>query len=87
VSAAANLFGFRAVGMAGGIIGSMAFTVAWLSANHETCEPNMAVLFLVYGVIGGIGFGLVYVPSIITVGFYFNKRRALATGIAISGSG
>ncbi|MPC35452.1 Monocarboxylate transporter 13 [Portunus trituberculatus] len=35
----------------------------------------------------GIGFGLIYVPAVIATGFYFEKRRALATGIAVCGSG
>ena len=35
----------------------------------------------------GIGFGLTYLPSIVIVGFYFDKRRALATGLAVCGSG
>ena len=35
----------------------------------------------------GIGFGMMYLPSIVMVGYYFDKRRALATGIAVSGSG
>jgi MCP family monocarboxylic acid transporter-like MFS transporter 14 len=38
-------------------------------------------------IVKGIGFGLIYVPSIITVGFYFEKWRALATGIGVCGSG
>ena len=35
----------------------------------------------------GIGFGLMYLPSIVIVSFYFDKKRALATGIAVCGSG
>ena len=35
----------------------------------------------------GIGFGLMYLPAIVMVGYYFDKRRALATGIAVCGSG
>lgn len=35
----------------------------------------------------GIGFGFVYVPAVITVGFYFERWRALATGIGVCGSG
>ena len=31
--------------------------------------------------------GLLYLPSIVTVGHYFKKKRALATGIAVCGSG
>lgn len=35
----------------------------------------------------GIGFGFIFVPSIIVIGFYFEKWRALATGIAVCGAG
>lgn len=35
----------------------------------------------------GVGFGLMYLPSIVIVNFYFLRRRALATGIAVCGSG
>ena len=37
--------------------------------------------------LAGIGFGFMYLPSIVMVSFYFDKRRALATGIAVCGSG
>ena len=30
---------------------------------------------------------MVYLPSIVSVGYYFEKKRALATGIAVCGSG
>lgn len=30
---------------------------------------------------------MIYVPSVITTGFYFERWRALATGIAVCGSG
>ena len=35
----------------------------------------------------GLGFGLMYLPSIVMVGHYFDKRRAFATGITVCGSG
>jgi hypothetical protein len=35
----------------------------------------------------GAGFGFVYLPSIVMVGYYFEKKRAFATGIAVCGSG
>jgi len=35
----------------------------------------------------GIGFGLMYLPSIVVVGYYFDKRRALATGVSVCGAG
>jgi MCP family monocarboxylic acid transporter-like MFS transporter 14 len=35
----------------------------------------------------GIGLGLLYLPNVIAVSYYFQDRRALATGIAVCGSG
>ena len=35
----------------------------------------------------GVGFGMIYLPAVIAAGFYFDRRRALATGIAVCGSG
>ena len=37
--------------------------------------------------ISGIGFGLIYLPAIVSVGYYFSTKRAFATGIAVCGSG
>ena len=34
-----------------------------------------------------MGFGLMYLPAIVMVGYYFEKKRAFATGIAVCGSG
>ncbi|KIH65853.1 hypothetical protein ANCDUO_03823 [Ancylostoma duodenale] len=39
------------------------------------------------GVIMGVGFGLMYCPAIVIVTMYFEKRRSLATGIAVAGAG
>ena len=35
----------------------------------------------------GVGFGMMYLPAIVIVGFYFDRRRSLATGISVCGSG
>jgi MFS family permease len=35
----------------------------------------------------GFGFGLMYLPAIVSVTCYFEKKRSLATGIAVCGSG
>ena len=35
----------------------------------------------------GFGFGLIYLPAIVSVSMYFEKKRAFATGIAVCGSG
>ncbi|UYV71566.1 hypothetical protein LAZ67_8003705 [Cordylochernes scorpioides] len=35
----------------------------------------------------GIGYGMMYLPAVVTVGLFFKKRLALATGIAVCGTG
>lgn len=37
--------------------------------------------------LSGLGFGLIYLPAIVSVTIYFEKYRSLATGIAVCGSG
>ncbi|XP_033758657.1 monocarboxylate transporter 9-like [Pecten maximus] len=70
----------RAVTIMGSIVASFGFIISIFS-------PNIELLIITYGVIGGIGFCMMFIPAIIVVGLYFDKKRALATGIATSGSG
>ena len=46
---------------------------------------NMLMVF--YGVLGGMGLGFMYVPAVTAVGYWFEKRRSLVTGISTCGSG
>lgn len=45
------------------------------------------ILIFTIGVCTGAGFGLIYLPAIVSVTCYFDKKRAFATGIAVCGSG
>ncbi|XP_055602325.1 uncharacterized protein LOC129751075 isoform X2 [Uranotaenia lowii] len=80
VSALANKYGCRTVCIAGSIISSAAFALSTLSTN-------VTMMMLTYGVMGGIGFGFIYLPAVVAVGYYFETKRSLATGIAVCGSG
>lgn len=80
VSACVNRYGCRKMAMFGSVFAAVAFFIS-------TFSPTMPVLIVTYGMLGGIGFGFVYLPAIVMVGYYFEKRRALATGIACCGSG
>ena len=53
----------------------------------STAATSIAVLYLTVGVLTGLGFGLIYLPAIVSVSIYFEKKRAFATGIAVCGSG
>lgn len=79
-SALMNRYGCRRVTIAGSLIASAGFIGAALS-------PNVDALIVFYGVMGGLGFGLIYLPAVVIVGYYFEKKRAFATGIALCGSG
>lgn len=48
---------------------------------------NVLTLCLTIGIGTGLGFGLIYLPAIVSVTMYFEKKRSLATGIAVCGSG
>ena len=61
--------------------------VSCLGFFLSTFAPSVPVLIFFYSIVGGVGFGLMYVPAVCTVGYYFDRRRALATGITVCGSG
>ncbi|XP_069115634.1 monocarboxylate transporter 9-like [Argopecten irradians] len=75
-----NKFGCRRIAISGAFVSSIGLFLS-------TFSPNLDIMILLYGVVGGSGFGLIYLPAIVMVGYYFDKRRAFATGIAVCGSG
>jgi len=75
-----NRYGCRAVTIAGAVLASIGLAVS-AAAN------NISLLYFTIGVCTGLGFGLIYLPAIVSVSMYFEKRRAFATGIAVCGSG
>ena len=40
-----------------------------------------------YSIVTGIGFGLMYIPSIVAVANHFTQKRSLALGICLCGAG
>ncbi|XP_045498864.1 monocarboxylate transporter 4 isoform X1 [Colias croceus] len=80
VSALCNKFGCRAVCVAGSFVATIAFVLS-------TFSKSVTMMMITYGLLGGIGFGMIYLPSVVAVGYYFETRRSLATGIAVCGSG
>uniref|UniRef100_A0A1I8GV19 MFS domain-containing protein n=1 Tax=Macrostomum lignano TaxID=282301 RepID=A0A1I8GV19_9PLAT len=75
-----NKFGCRPVCIAGAVLATAAFVIS-------SFAPSLAVLTFSYGILGGIGFGLIYLPSMVCVNFYFEEYRALAMGLAVCGTG
>ncbi|CAP27689.2 Protein CBG07361 [Caenorhabditis briggsae] len=79
-SALCNVFGCRQVALAGSVIAAVGFLLS-------IPAPNIYMLYLTFGLIAGAGFGMMYLPAIVIISQYFAKKRSLATGIAVCGSG
>ncbi|XP_013182942.2 monocarboxylate transporter 12 [Amyelois transitella] len=75
-----NRWGCRAVTISGAVLAS-AFVVVSAYAN------DVLTLIITIGFFTGFGFGLMYLPAIVSVTVWFEKKRSLATGIAVCGSG
>jgi MFS transporter, OFA family, oxalate/formate antiporter len=76
-----NRSGPRVVAMTGGLLYGVGTALASL-AGH-----GLVVLYLTYGVIGGIGIGLGYIIPIAVLVRWFPDKRGLMTGIAVGGFG
>ena len=68
-----NKFGCRLVCILGCFLGALGICLSALS-------PNVTSLMITYGVIGGYGLGTMYLPSMVVISDYFDKKRGLATG-------
>merc|ERR1719239_667701 len=79
-SAMVNKFGPRKTCIAGAVVSAAAIFVS-------TFSPNVYMLMISYGILGGLGLGLMYVPAVTAVGYWFEKKRSLVTGISTCGSG
>ncbi|KAI0217199.1 Monocarboxylate transporter 14 [Lamellibrachia satsuma] len=79
VAALANKYTCRVVTVAGSLLTSLAFVLSAFATNVD-------MLICTVGLMAGIGFGMMYLPAIVIVGFYFDRRRSLATGFSVCGS-
>lgn len=75
-----NKFGCRLTTILGSLIASLGFVLSYFATS-------IYFLYITIGLIVGFGFGLIYVPAIVSVGYYFEKRRSFAIGIAVCGTG
>ena len=75
--------GPRVVASVAGLLYGAGYLVAsWAVSNH-----SLAMLYLGYGVIGGLGGGMGYICPIATLVKWFPEKRGLMTGVAVCGYG
>ena len=65
----------------------MLFWVTGLLTAYALSIHNLTLLYLFYGIIGGIGLGIGYITPVSTLVKYFPNRPGFATGLAIMGFG
>jgi OFA family oxalate/formate antiporter-like MFS transporter len=70
-----------------GILSSLFFGVGIAGSGLAIGSENIYLLYLCYGVLGGIGLGVGYITPVSTLVKWFPDRRGLATGLAIMGFG
>ncbi|XP_076805280.1 monocarboxylate transporter 14-like isoform X2 [Clavelina lepadiformis] len=75
-----NRWGCRTSNM----LGAALVTLGLFLCSQAKSLPE---IFVYYGIFGGIGLGLCYVPAVISLTQYFKNKRGLAIGIASSGVG
>ncbi len=74
-------FQCRRVALAGSTLISLSFILTRFFVT------NLLTLNLIIGGMLSTGLAMIYIPAYLIISFHFNKHRALATGIAVSGSG
>ncbi|PCK07511.1 MAG: MFS transporter [Alteromonadaceae bacterium] len=70
-----------------GMVAASFFGSGMILAGIGTWIGNIYLLWLGYGVLGGIGLGVGYITPVSTLIKWFPDRRGLATGLAIMGFG
>lgn len=79
VAALTNKYGFRLVGITGGIT----CAAAYIAASEMR---SMVPFLVVYGGLLGTGMGMVYIPGAVALGFYFERWRPLASALSACGT-
>ena len=72
-------YGCRRVVIVGGILTS----IGLLLSSFAT---SLNQIYFTHGIIVGFGTSISYLPALVMVAYYFDKKRSFATGIATSGS-
>lgn len=70
-----------------GLLAATFFGVGIFGSGFGVNMSSLPLLYLFYGVLGGIGLGVGYIAPVSTLVKWFPDRRGLATGLAIMGFG
>nr|CAD7256594.1 unnamed protein product [Timema shepardi] len=79
-SALVDRYGCRVMTIIGGIIAGVGFIMSCFA-------ESILVLYLTFGVVAGLGLGLCYVTAVVSIAYWFDKRRGLAMSFGACGTG
>ncbi|MDO5664356.1 MAG: OFA family MFS transporter [Bacteroidia bacterium] len=78
-----QVYGPRKLAMIGGAL----YALGYLISGFALANQSLILLYLGFGIIGGIGLGLAYVTPVATVSAWFTQKQGLATGMVVMGFG
>ncbi len=78
-----SVFGPRKLAMIGGALYGLGYLISGFALGHQ----SLLLLYLGFGIIGGIGLGFAYVTPVATVSAWFTEKQGLATGMVVMGFG
>lgn len=79
-SALVDKFGCRKMTIVGGIISGLGFIISSFANSIE-------MVFFTFGFLSGLGLCLCYVTAVVSIAYWFDKKRTLATGLGACGTG
>lgn len=80
MSALVDRYGCRSMTILGGIIAGSGFIIS-------AFVDDINVMYLTFGVLAGLGLGLCYVTAVVSIAFWFDKKRTLAVSLGACGTG
>ncbi|KAF7989933.1 hypothetical protein HCN44_008607 [Aphidius gifuensis] len=80
MSALVDRYGCRKMTIIGGLIAGTGFVMSSFSNSIE-------IMYLTFGVVAGLGLGLCYVTAVVSIAYWFDKKRTLAVGLGACGTG
>lgn len=80
MSALVDRYGCRKMTIVGGLISGFGFILSSFGKSIE-------MMYLTFGVIAGLGLGLCYVTAVVSIAYWFDKKRTLAVGLGACGTG
>lgn len=79
-SAMVDRYGCRAMTIVGGVISAIGFVIA-------SSASTIGQMYLTFGVLAGLGLGLCFITAVVSIAFWFERKRTLAMSLGAAGTG